>query len=461
VSVAKMPDGRWKVRWRENGSNRGRRFDRKGDADTWERELRRRRQLGLLAVSQLTGRASTLGEWISERWAPEHAATLEQSTRDRYADVYRLHIEPWLGDVPLTEITVGRLRSWQAERLADGVGVGKIDKARALLSSVLRHAAESEAIPGNPLALVRAPLAEHRDGVTPLAPSTVEGIRAVLAAAMDVRAPERVPRGGVRVTGYVVRDERDPLTRQRDAAIVSVLAYAGLRPGELRALRWGDIRKATITVERAARPDGTIKSTKNHERRAVRLLAPLAADLAELRRAAGRPSDDVLMLSPSSEPAADAHPDAVAWTKTDWQVWRARRWDKAWKLVGMPASPRPYDLRHSFASLLLAEGRSVHYVARRLGHSPALTLSTYGHLFAEYEHADRIDAEAEIAQARAALDAASSAAPGSCTRSVHRDGPRGTTPAPSEQRKPRISRAFVEYRHGDSNPGFRRERAMS
>jgi integrase len=177
---------------------------------------------------------------------------------------------------------------------------------------------------------------------------------------------------------------------------VSVLAYAGLRPGELRALRWGDVRKATITVERAARPDGTIKSTKNHERRAVRLLAPLAADLAELRRAAGNPTDDLLVLPPVGQPAADAHPEAVAWTKTDWQVWRARRWDKACKLAGMPTSPRPYDLRHSFASLLLAEGKSVHYVARQLGHSPALTLSTYGHLFAEYENAERIDAEHEI-----------------------------------------------------------------
>ena len=413
-------------------------------------------------LAQLTARAPTLGEWITERWAPEHAATLEQSTRDRYADVYRLHAEPWLGDLPLAEITVGRLRSWQAERLADGVGVGTIDKARTLLSSVLRHAAESEAIPGNPLALVRAPLAEHRDAVTPLAPSTVEGIRAVLAGAMDIHVPERIRRGGVRVAGYVVRDERDTLARVRDATIVPVLAYAGLRPGELRALRWGDVRKATITVERAARPDGTIKSTKNHERRAVRLLAPLAADLAELRRAAGNPTDDVLVLPPPSEPAADAHSDAVAWTKTDWQMWRARRWDKACKLAGMPASPRPYDLRHSFASLLLAEGRSVHYVARRLGHSPALTLSTYGHLFAEYEHADRIDAEAEIAQARAALDAASSAAaPNSCTRSVHSDSAGGTTPATPKRRKPRVSRAFVEYRHGDSNPGFRRERAMS
>jgi integrase len=391
------------VRWRENGSNRGRRFDRKGDADAWERELRRRRQLGPLAVAQLTTRPPTLGEWIADRWAPEHAATLEQSTRERYADAYRLHIEPWLGDLPLTEITVGRLRSWQAERLADGVGVGTIDKARTVLSSVLRHAAESEAIPGNPLTLVRAPLAEHRDSVTPLAPITVEAIRAVLAGPMDVQVPARIRRGGVRVAAYVVPDERDPLTRQRDATIVSILAYAGLRPGELRALRWGDVRQATITVERAARPDGTIKSTKNHERRAVRLLAPLATDLAELRLAAGRPTDDALILPPTGKGPADAHPDAVTWTKTDWQTWRTGRWDRACKLSRISTSPRPYDLRHSFASLLLAEGRSVHYVARRLGHSPALTLSTYGHLFAEYENADRIDAAAEITQARDAL----------------------------------------------------------
>lgn len=413
MSVERTPNG-WRVRWREGGANRSRRFTLKRDAEAWDREVQRRRQLGPLAVAQLTTQGPSLNGWIADRWAPEHAATLEQSTRERYADAYRLHIEPWLGDVPLLDLTVSVLRGWQADRLTAGVGAGTIDKARTVLSSVLRHAAESEAIPANPLALVRAPLAEHRDGVTPLAPVTVEGIRAVLGGAMDVHVPERTRRGGVRVSGYVVADEREPYARQLDAVMVSVLAYAGLRPGELRALRWGDVRKATLTVERAARPDGTIKSTKNHERRAVRLLAPLALDLAELRLAAGRPTDDVLVLAPTGEPAADAHPDAEAWTKTDWQVWRARRWDKACRLAGMPRSPRPYDLRHSFASLLLAEGRSVHYVARRLGHAPALTLSTYGHLFAEYEDADRIDAEREIVQARGVLAAAGEAG----TRSV-------------------------------------------
>jgi integrase len=54
---------------------------------------------------------------------------------------------------------------------------------------------------------------------------------------------------------------------------------------------------------------------------------------------------------------------------------------------------RPYDLRHSFASLLLHEGRSVIYVARELGHDARLTLSTYGHVIDELEDLPRIDAE--------------------------------------------------------------------
>jgi hypothetical protein len=63
--------------------------------------------------------------------------------------------------------------------------------------------------------------------------------------------------------------------------------------------------------------------------------------------------------------------------------------------------PRPYDLRHSFASLLLAEGRQPLYVAAQLGHSVAVLLSTYAHLIAEYADAAPIDAEAEIRRARA------------------------------------------------------------
>jgi hypothetical protein len=50
--------------------------------------------------------------------------------------------------------------------------------------------------------------------------------------------------------------------------------------------------------------------------------------------------------------------------------------------------------------LLLAEGHRPLYVARQLGHSLAVLISTYAHLIDEYEDRERIDAESEIARAR-------------------------------------------------------------
>jgi integrase len=60
----------------------------------------------------------------------------------------------------------------------------------------------------------------------------------------------------------------------------------------------------------------------------------------------------------------------------------------------------PYALRHSFASLLLHEGRSVVYVARQLGHDARLTLSTYGHVIDELDDAPNLPAEEAIRMAR-------------------------------------------------------------
>jgi integrase len=175
---------------------------------------------------------------------------------------------------------------------------------------------------------------------------------------------------------------------------VSILAYAGLRPGELRALPLGGFRESTILVQRGANPDGSSKPTKNHQHRTVHLLPGLAQDVREYKLAIGRPPEKTLiLLDDESQP----------WDKTAWQMWRADRWAPACHAAGLEPVPRPYDLRHSFASLLLAEGRQPLYVARQLGHSLSVLLSTYAHLIDEYEHRERIDADAEIANARRQL----------------------------------------------------------
>lgn len=380
----------WRVRWREHGRARSRTFTLKRDAEAFDREVKRRAQLGPLAVAQLTTAGPTLGEWIAEQWAPEHGATLARRTRELYARSYALHVAPWLDDVPLRELTVGRLRAWQAERIKAGVSASTLHNCRTLLSGVLRHAAEAEVVAANPILLVRPPRAAHREEVVPLAPATVERIRSILASPMPTPVPEGKRSDGRR-RAYDMPDRRDPATRQRDAALVALLAYAGLRPQEAAALRWSDVRERTILVQRAAEEDGTPKPTKGRKSRSVRLLAPLAADLREWRLAAGRPPDKALVF---------AREDGQAWTKQDWGNWRSRAWRSACERADLEPVPRPYDLRHSFASLLLAEGRTVHYVAAQLGHGPDMTLGTYGHVVAEFEDAPRVDPETEIGKAR-------------------------------------------------------------
>jgi len=381
----------WKARWREHGRGRARTFGLKRDADAWDREVQRRMQLGPLAVQQLTARGGpTLGQWTAERWAPEHAVTLADSTRERYAEVYSVHIAPWLDDVPLGHFSAPLLHAWQAALIKGGVGPGTIRKARTLLSSVLRHAAENGAIMANPLSLVRAPKSASCDAVQPLPPVVIERIRAAMlnpeprevagsSPGQRARRPYELPAPGT------------AQTRRRDALIVSILAYAGLRPGELRALPLAAVRENTVLVERGANPDGSSKPTKNRQHRTVRLLSALAQDVHEYKLTAGRQAEKTLILLDD---------ERKPWDKTAWQMWRADRWTPACRAVGLDPVPRPYDLRHSFASLLLAEGRQPIWIAKQLGHSLAVFLSTYAHLIDEYEDRERIDADAEIAKAR-------------------------------------------------------------
>src|SRR4029453_11914094 len=91
------------------------------------------------------------------------------------------------------------------------------------------------------------------------------------------------------------------------------------------------------------------------------------------------------------------------WRDTAYRNWRRRIFAPAAEAAGLDGSG-PYDLRHLFCSLLLAEGASVVEVARQAGHSPAMTLSTYGHVIEELEGGDSRSAEAVIRAARDAHD---------------------------------------------------------
>jgi integrase len=355
----------WRVRWRQHGRNRARTFSTRRDARDFEAEVRRQRRAGSLPT--LDAGTQNLGEYVTGTWAASHAATPAAKTQLHYASLYDYHLRPYLGSIALREITPEVIGRWRADRVASGAGPVAIRHAMDLLGSMLEHAFVGGHLSANPARRVKKARSPRREEVQPLAPGTIEAMRVAVDA--------------------------------RDATLISILAYAGLRPGEALGLRWGDVREQTLLVQRAISL-GEEADTKTRQHRTVRLLAPLAADLRSWRMAAGRPDDCELVF-----PGKEGQP----WTQAAYQSWRRRAFSRATLAAGL-AHARPYDLRHSFASLLLHEGRSVIYVARQLGHDARLTLTRYGHVIDELERSPRIEAEAAIADARLAVHTAAPAA---------------------------------------------------
>jgi integrase len=343
------------VRYREAGRNRSRAFDRKRDAEQFDAEVVRRRQLGVLAA--LDAGRETLDEYVTTVWAPTYAVTLAPKTQLHYAGLYDHHISPDLGGIALRELQAERIARWQADRLAAGAGPIAVRQALDLLGTILQRAVEAQRIGGNPVRLVRRARRPRRAEVRPLAPESVEQMRAA--------------------------------SSHRDATLMSVLAYAGLRPGEALALRWSDVRSQTLLVERSLSL-GEEVDTKTRSHRTVRPLEPLRDDVNAWRTSA---NGNALVF-----PSHDGQP----WSLPAYQSWRRRAFKRAADAAAIEATT-PYALRHSFASLLLHEGRSVIYVARQLGHDARLTLTRYGHVIDELDDQPRLPAEDAIRAAREPL----------------------------------------------------------
>jgi integrase len=296
-------------------------------------------------------------------WSADASGRLTRRTLEEYDRVWRNRIAPPFGAMPLAAIRPRAISQWRAEMMAKGVGTEAIRRAMTLLQGVYTVAIEWGEAESNPVSVVRKPRQGVRRVAQAITPDGVERIRAHFLAAGDLRS----------------------------ATLVSVLAYAGLRPGEALALEFRHIRESTILIERAL-TDGEFKIQKTGRiYRTVDLLAVLAEDLA-VWRAQPRPCE--LLFSKR---------DGSPWRTDDWDNWRNRHFFPAALAAGL-GRPRPYDLRHSFASLMIREQRtSIVELAEQLGHAPTMTLNTYAHVFAEHRRAEPVDANEWIVRARAEL----------------------------------------------------------
>jgi integrase len=341
----------YRVRYRDPaGHQRSKVFSRKTDAARWLHENETAKGNNAW-VDPAAGR-ERFGEW-AERWYGTTAA-LRPTTRRDYRKLLDLEVLPTLAAVPIASIDALMVREWLATLAAEGLGPKRAGKARAVLSQVLDAAVEGGKLSRNVVAGVKPPKVQRAE-VCFLDAVQVEA----LAEAIDPRW----------------------------ATLIRFGAYSGLRPSELTALKVGrlDLLRGTVrVVEAATEVDGRLHwgGLKTHEARTVRLPRSICDGVGEHLADLPHGPEDLVFPAPLGGPMR-------------WSKWVRRYFKPAARDAGLPGRLRLYDLRHTCASLLIAEGASVKAVQAQLGHATAsITLDTYGHLFPSEMDAlaDRLEA---------------------------------------------------------------------
>ena len=378
---------RWWVFTNHNGKRKAKSFTTKEAADTFAKKVEKALKsatwnLGLLdwklpgavepavTVTTFAQYAQTYLD-AKEPNAQGHGP-LKYSTWRDYKGTVRRDLVPVLGAKDLTKITREDVRALPAALRKLNRRPHVIAKAKRVLSTVLTEAVEAKLIPVNPALGIRWK-GELSTPKRPIMPLTADELRTVLTTARD----HQVRRGGKTVHPY-----------RRHYAFILLAAHTGLRLGEALALKLGDVdwNGRLLHVQRAW-VRGKLTTPKSHKVRVVELTAAVFTALQAIRDE--RFPNTVAALDPEEHARLEAERARAmfeAWVfpnengqPMDAHKWRRRVWYPLLLKAGV-RHVRIHDLRHGFASLLLDQGESAHYVQAMLGHhSAAFTMSVYGH----------------------------------------------------------------------------------
>jgi integrase len=273
-----------------------------------------------------------------DRWLKDIRPSLKVSTFIVYRRIVNHQIIDSFGDHALTHINWKDVRDWVARKDASAKTKGNI---LSVLRTALDDAVEDELIDANPLAGKKM----RRKGDTK-------------------------PR----------KDEIDPLSAEERAAILNMATgqeknflqfalWTGLRISELCALDWGDVDwvNKRIFVQRAltqhSKEPETPKTAAGE--RYVKLL-PAALDALKAQKSFTFLKGEEIFCNPRTE---------KRWTGD--LVIRERMWKRILLRAGVRYR-YPYQMRHTYASMMLQAGESVMWVAQQMGHTDwTFTARTY------------------------------------------------------------------------------------
>jgi integrase len=282
----------------------------------------------------------TFREWWTEFTAMR--VSVRPSTLRRDASIFNCHLDPAFGDTPIDRIGFREAQRFVADLAGTDLAPRTVRKAAGLLSQSLEIAVRSGVLERNPTRGLALPEVPHKEPRF-LDPDEVERLARAIAS------PYRT--------------------------FVLVGAYAGLRHGELAALRVErvDVTSSSIhvaetrTLGRDGRP--TFGSPKSRAgRRTVPVPRFVMGELVTHIDSEGLSSGDLIWTAACGSPLIDAN-------------FRGRVWRPATIAADLEGL-RIHDLRHTCIAMWSRSLASPRAAAKWAGHAnPALVLNVYGGVF--------------------------------------------------------------------------------
>ena len=328
----------------------------------------------------------------------ESKVNIRPSTRRNYRALIDLYLVPYFGTRKLRHISVADIERFRndlaagrpppivdafAKRMRNerpalsqarakqrasmkAPGIRTINKAVGLLGSIFRYACKHEWINRNPAEYVeklKVPVSLYSDALDSnvLAPSEIVRL-------LDAAEPSRWSKDGkTYINNYRL--------------LIKTAVFTGIRSGELRGLQWGDIdwNSATIHVRRSWKEGAFHQPKTQASLRRIDIPQFLITELREWRLACPKGEYDLVFPNLAGRPMSNTN-------------LLQRGFYPALRRAGL-RKIRFHDLRHTFASLLIANGEDIVRVSRLLGHSsPTVTMNVYAHMLPNdhYGGADRL-----------------------------------------------------------------------
>lgn len=302
---------------------------------------------------------TTVGAFVEERierWVALGQVT--PKTAERYNELLANQIAPLIGQIALQALRASDIERWHGTLRVSG----RKDGNGGLSALTIRHA--------------------HR--LLGKALKEAQRHDLVIRNAASMQPPPRVPRTEVKILNT---DQMRGLVRDLKGHPVypkAVLAlFAGMRLGEIVALRWGslDLDRKTATVRSSLEETQAglrFKTPKSEAGARTIDLPDIAVETLRVYRrqqqeqrlalGAGKLTDDTLVFGRLG--GAPQTPNALS-----------KEWAAAAASIEL-AEITFHSLRHAHASQLIDVGVDIVTISKRLGHaSPTITLGTYAHLF--------------------------------------------------------------------------------